>query len=135
MYLYYPTLLNMFSKGWRVKKYGKQTSWVISLSRLYCICIIQLCGRCFPRVEGSKYMESKLCGSYHCRGCIVFTLWNFGEDVFPIFVGITIFFCLNYFIFIDIFVQIFMEFCNLGMSPTKKLGQIHTWLLTKKIEK
>ena len=27
-------------------------------------------------------MKSKLCGSYHCRGCIVFTLSNFGEDVF-----------------------------------------------------
>ena len=30
-------------------------------------------------------MERKLCGSYHCRGCIVFELSNFVEHVFQVF--------------------------------------------------
>ena len=82
--------------------FGKQTLWVVGCRRkptwvdgLTLEVKSKLCRwshhrgfhvsrALFLKVEGLKIiimdMESKLCGSYHCRGCILFELSNFVEE-------------------------------------------------------
>ena len=60
---------------------GKQTLWVVSLSRLYCIWLSNFVKDVFQGFKFLYIVESKLCGLYNYWGCIVFALSNFVKDV------------------------------------------------------